>query len=234
MYARSEIVRDYSIEQIGMTKFIRVILNKNKVSIGIIGYYRLPSLNKDDFLLHLNGLLGNKIIKKLDVEIFLGDMNINILKTESMEVTQYLNILQRYGYCCLVDKPTRFREGQQSSCIDHVFVGNLNGSLGSQTRVLFSGLSDHCPILLNIELKQSKIAAQNKFIERINYENLSRSLGQENWNNIIDSKDVDHCAELIVSKIRNHIERAREKVYIKCKYRNLKPWITQGLIKSIM
>ena len=99
--------------------------------------------------------------------------------------------------------------------------------------MLFSGLSDHCPILLNIELKQSKIAAQNKCIERINYENLSRSLGQENWNNIIDSKDVDHCAELIVSKIRNHIERAREKVYIKCKDRKLKPWITQGLIKSI-
>ena len=47
------------------------------------------------------------------------------------------------------------------------------------------------------------------------------------------AREVDSCADLLVKKIKRHIDLATEKKYIKCKQRTLKPWITQGLVKSI-
>ena len=151
------------------------------------------------------------------------------------EATEYVNCLHRFGFCCLVNKPTRVREGQVPSCIDHFFVRNVEKYAGSHSRIMCSGISDHYPIVLNVSLQKcnKQIQKNNKYISKTNFEKLNQLIKQETWENVLSSNMVNECAYNFIETIQQHVQSTTEQKYVKSKDRKIKPWITEGLIKSI-
>ena len=234
LYVRTEIIRDCHIIQVGSFRFVRAIINKNGDLLGITGTYRLPSTNVDDFLLELNNLYEQKIVKKFETEIFLGDINIDILRVGEAVVTDYMNCLYTLGFMGGINKPTRVRQGQRSSCLDHIFIKDRSDKFEPCLNIHCSGISDHYPVLLNLKTSiQKNCRNKNKEIVKLNFKKLNDTLANENWQEVLDSRDTNVCADKFVDTLKKHIDAATEKKYIKCKNRKLKPWITQALINSI-
>lgn len=118
IYVRSNLNSVAEIMEMNNYKFLRITLNKNNVSCGILGIYRLPSMDADAFVADLSTALSR--ITPQTVEVFGGDINIDIIKNEPT-VSRYLNSLCEFGYNPYINKPTRENQ-MSSSCIDHLFV----------------------------------------------------------------------------------------------------------------
>lgn len=70
-------------------------------------------------------------------------------------------------------------------------------------------------------------------VKRLNYVGIAKDIGEQNWDEVLNSKDVNRAVEkftIILQKImeRNEIEFTQKKSNVK-----LKPWITDTLIKQI-
>lgn len=232
-YVKSDLVRDCSIITIGLTKFVRIVLTKNSITTGLIGCYRLPSLDVQNFVSHLENLYSEKLQKRFNIEIFLGDININILETSKTEVTNYMNCLQSFGFHSLVNKPTRVQLGRKSSCLDHFFVRVLDKHLENQSKIMRCGMSDHYPIILNIKLKECQKIINQITYSKLNSKKLNRNLKNENWDHLLQSQEAEYCADYLINTIKKHIDTATEQITSKSKAKKLKPWITQGIINSI-
>lgn len=239
IYAKNDLVTDAQIIAVNQSKFLKVTLLKNSMSIGVIAHYRLPSTSQDSYLLDLENLLQNNS-EKCNVDIFVGDTNLNLLDSKSGNVNKYISILGSSGYKNLIDKHTRVA-GETKSCIDHIaartngqnkLIQNLN------TVILISSISDHYPVLLNLQLKpQEAKPSPNpqriKFQKRINEQQLTLRLHNENWQDILQSRDPNCIAQKFVDRLQTHIKACTNTIKTLSKSKAIKPWITQGLVASI-
>lgn len=232
MYVKSDLVKESKIIKIENHIFLRILINKLKTFIGLTGIYRLPSADKQGFLESLNTLYSERIHENQQIEIFLGDINFNILNLQDVNVINYLNILQQYGFVSVVDKPTRERNDQAPSCLDHFFVKN-SVHYDMNSRIVYSGLSDHYPIILNIKLRKEIVPSINNFIEKIDYHKVEDALNYKTWESVLECRNPNKCAEILVTSLKTILENATDKIYLKCGNRKLKPWITLGIINSI-
>lgn len=235
IYAKSGLVLHSEIIIINETKFLRITLEKNSVTIGVVAHYRLPSLSQDTFISDLELLLGN--FNQCSVEIFVGDTNLNILDARSKNISKYLGLLGSFGYKNLINDVTR-TDGDTKTCIDHFAVKINNKKYINETNsvILRSSLSDHYPILLNLKLhyeKQSITPQTLKFKEKIDKLRLTELLQNETWQDILQSGDPNQVAEKLVNKLQNILQKCKTKQKIKSKTKRLKPWITEGLVTSI-
>lgn len=105
------------------------------------------------------------------VIILIGDMNINIIGSETVNNYDYLDLLSESGFCSYINVLTRLSVGQQHSCFDHAFIGDNNNSLGDiNTGVLLTDITDLCTIVVNCSIPLPiKAKNVNNIINIINY-----------------------------------------------------------------
>lgn len=92
-----------------------------KLVIGCI--YRSPSSSLTDFCEALNKVLHTLSFERKNV-VIMGDMNVNLLDTTTPSYMEYTNILNGYGFECLITVPTRRSINGLSTLIDHA-LSNL-------------------------------------------------------------------------------------------------------------
>lgn len=224
---------------IDQTNLLRVTFEKNKVKFGITASYRPPSTNLGQYITCINNFI--ETLKKQKIEIFIGDINVNILDNNDINTITYLTTLAQLGFLPYINKPTRVTENTRS-IIDHIFVRVGDKILTQQTLnikpVLFeTALTDHYTILLSVEYKKKNRIPTNKqihtHINKISHNKLSKLLQKENWLDVIQKNDAEISYKIFIEKLNNFIGISTTKIKLTNKTRKIKPWITAGIINSI-
>ena len=185
-------------------------LAKNNTSVGVVGHYRSPSQDPGTYINDLNTLLSTNAFHKCDVEVFCGDININLLDSNSTMVNNYINCLKMYGYLQKINKPTRVANNS-STCIDHFF---LCGKQESKASIITSGLTDHYKILLSIELKIVKNSYKPRYITKTDHIKLKEYLDGETWQEVCGANSSDQASERLIEVLQGHIKKATKSFKI--------------------
>nr|CAI5844172.1 unnamed protein product [Callosobruchus analis] len=82
IYVKACISANVKIANVDNYKFIRVILFEKGIRIGITAIYRPPSLDVDDYTQNLDKYLND--LQTEDIDIYLGDINIDLLKQDNI------------------------------------------------------------------------------------------------------------------------------------------------------
>ena len=126
----TDLIKEFTISTADIESLFIKICNSNQpLTIGII--YRPPSGNIENFYNQFEKIL-NKLPsnEKGCSNIICGDFNINLLKNESKK-SKFENIF--YGNCFIptISLPTHEKPGCEPSCIDNIFISDINNVIAS-------------------------------------------------------------------------------------------------------
>lgn len=236
VYIKNSINAQVTIHNFTETKVLYAILKFNDTSIGLLASYRSPSTCEKTYLKDLDNLFLN--LQRQDVDIFMGDININIKDNINAEVTKYLNILSGQGFVSYINKGTRVSQNS-STIIDHIFVRNRNKNYPNlifTSSIFETDLTDHYSVFLSIKNDGlgTKINNPGESFNKIDFFKLNTLLKKENWGDVMNCNNVQSSYNFFITKLKFYISNATKQCKVsnnRC--RKLKPWITTGLINSI-
>ena len=118
-------------------------LNSDKtVTVAVI--YRPPNTSIESFHTKISSIMD--ILKKENKNCYLmGDFNINILNSESHDLTgQFVDIMSSNAFLPLITRPTRITTS--ATLIDNIFTNNLDDIVHSVRGIYVTDISDYYPI----------------------------------------------------------------------------------------
>ena len=201
-------------------------------------HYRHPRLKDKKYPEYLRKTL-TKINKEHKEIIIIGDFNYNLLKFDSSdEVNDFISLISTQLLQPHILAPTRIVSGNKPSLVDNIFM-NLTEKHTTSGNLL-DKISDHLPNFLIIEDfaisrknegRRSKRDFRN-FDEDKFLADLDETFINSNINNLADvNEKFEFLQEYIVQIIdKNAPKRMITK---KEQKREHKPWITEGIQKSI-
>lgn len=236
VYIRNNIAVETNIQELTDTNLLNISFKINNTTVGITASYRLPSTDTQLYITELAQYLDSK--NKNQIDIFLGDININLLNYNFLEVNNYLNILAKNGYICYINEPTRITSNSKS-IIDHIFVhkrNSINQKVNINSMIFETDLTDHFSTGITFDFNEKNINDSNteKIQKKINYQKLNNFLEKEKWEQVLNCKDVQESYNIFINTLILYINKATKTINIhNNKVRKIKPWITIGLINSI-
>lgn len=241
VYVRNEI--DFVLGDVNFKYFegVRGILKFNDYKAHLFAIYRPPENGKImHFIDEIDILL--KSVCETEQIFVVGDINIDVNKSELLNVQRYNNVMADHGMRRCVYSDTRVEERLgvfSSSCIDHFYIRANNKQHAIYSAVLETKISDHYIILVGIQNNTNIDNQTGKSLKRILNENKVKSgLKLVDWNAFLD-KHVDPCSLYndIKGKFHEVYDKAEEiKMISKLEpqyKRNAKPWITSEIKKTI-
>lgn len=168
---------------------LSIVLNDS--TLNLICVYRSRSLLQENFL---DGIAYNMSC------ILCGDINIDLNKINAVSV-RYLNILSSYGFKSCINEDTKVNiMNGTSTCIDHIFLKNLNDFDSTIGYVCQNNITDHYSTILSLNKIGSSIQNNNisnlKKIDCILFNKLKHFLASECWVNVLNSTNVDAAVGL--------------------------------------
>ena len=166
----------------------------------ILAIYRPHTGTISEFIEFLTDILNNTLI--FGKPCFLvGDFNINLL-LDTPEVESFKNFMYSHSFVSFITRPTRFRENNAPSILDHIWGNHL--SFFSSGIVLYD-LTDHYPTYIRIPFFKKTIETTT-----IKFRNFSQSqnnvfsnfLQTFDWTRI-KCNNVDKYTENFVSVLNN-------------------------------
>lgn len=207
--------------------------NKQNIVIGCI--YRHPGANLTQFTEQLDQLI--KSLNQNHSEIYIvGDMNINFLKYGSHAQTEeYLDMLYSNNFLPIITKPTRITD-HTATLIDHIYTNVVHKI--ARSGILLTDLSDHLPIfcISDTIIDKEKTNCHYRDYSQFNEDVFLDEINSINWSNILNGNcDLNEKALNVVNLIRETVDKhAPIKLASNKKMKRLrKPWITDGILKSI-
>ena len=157
--------------------------------------YRPPDGDVDNALTQLDeDVMG--ITENVECElVFLGDVNIDTLKSRTTTCQKYKDFLKQHSLSSLISIPTHISQQEQlNSCIDHIVVNRTDYFVKSGVMCL--SLSDHLPVYCF--RKRADIVKDFRFLETRSYRRFSEevfaaAIDQFDWSPCLSSNDVDWC-----------------------------------------
>ena len=142
----------------------------------------------------LSNILRDPKLSKTNT-ILLGDLNINLLEHQTHQLTsEYLALIQSLHYLPVINKPTRFPQGNQRgnpSLLDHIYVNFTPPSISG---IIQYPISDHLPTFINILLpdQHDNVKSKIKFriFNEVNRQQFTRALCDIEWERLL-SNDND-------------------------------------------
>jgi len=195
----------------------------------ILAIYRPPSKSKSEFLQQLNNHLA--LLEKTEQKdiLILGDININLLDKEDIQVENYQNKMSENGYESCIFSPTReeFRQDSfKSSLLDHVF--HKFRKFQNLSSVINYKITDHystCTLLFSSTNLKSE-----PFKDKINYTEVYKMLNKIDWLSI-DVSDAKNPVSQIAKAIHEtkcaNVERVHK--YTPTHERVSKEWISDKI-----
>ena len=89
----------------------------------IIGVYRPPSGSVDSFLLDLEDLLNDDMLRNKLI-VFTGDINLDLININSCESLNYINLMYSFCFFPIIDKITRCsnEDSFSGTNLDHIYL----------------------------------------------------------------------------------------------------------------
>lgn len=213
-----------------------ICLDIGGVKYGIYTLYRSPSSNLSMFLDELDHYF-KLATNENNIDIFLGDININLLNKNSGYAGRYLAQMNSHGFIALCRGVTRSESG---SCLDHLFVRNKNKSLlnNLKTFIIEHDISDHYPVMLNISNNlrnktKTMSSAQKELLKKIDFEKLRLHAADSDWNHILEILSPEDATNYLLQKLDQIIKKSEVTVNLSSRHKRIKPWITTAIINSI-
>lgn len=226
VYVRSNSSYNHRIHSVNGLNFLIVDSISRGETIKLIAVYRPHTISKDVFNKSLT-LLFNDVKMTSDVNLFVGDINIDLFSDES-GTQEYQNILSEQGLLSAVNGITRPQSG---TCVDHIFFKTGITVENVISLTLQVDITDHYPVALVLARDQSVSKRQIlKTKKIIKYADLNESLREELWTEAYESQNIDVAAEAFVDRLKLLIERSTSSIKL---IRKRKDWITPGIMKSI-
>ena len=213
------------------------IIQPNCKNIIIGAIYRPPELKVTDFNLEFDIFLGSLDCRK---PIFLvGDYNMDLLKSNvSNEIDNFIKNINSHCFLPTIDKPTRITKTSKT-LLDNFFINSH--CYYSRSAIIFNDLSDHCPILLIVDLKINKSSLPNFFFKRFYTKHkismFQEALHIEDWREICqkanESRNPNEAYNLFITTFTHlyNVFFPLNKVNSNDKSSISHPWMTEGLKK---
>lgn len=120
---------------------------------------------------------------ELKNHIICGDFIIDLLKSNNLNVMNYLKIFYGFGFYSCVNNVTR-QTNTSASCIDHFFVERFFINIHSYD--FLSLITDNFSIILSIclnnnHLQNNNCNNTNKVLPIIDYDKFNLSINNLNW-----------------------------------------------------
>ena len=248
IYVKNDIVfanlPQYSIfsERIFESIFIEVSSEDNKKFV-IGSVYRpgtsYPGLTfKEQFSQFteiLSGILA-ELGTKYDNVFIVGDFNLDLIKiNENKYVAEYIDTLLAFGFLQLITKPTRIANNS-ASLIDHVLTNSSCELYDSY--ILCSCISDHFPIIHNINFKKPKCKPDRVESRNFSIMNINRfktALTNYNWNHVLSENNCPQLAYTnFITTFNSLIDVFFPVTQIKfnSNIHRIEPWMTTGILIS--
>ena len=235
LYINEHYVRNSNLADIDTLKcteslFVEIQISSSlKCIIGVI--YKPPDLNNNQFFDEFTNAL-EQLNNKNKTAFLVGDFNLDLFNISSDNASlEFFNILASYGFLPTIFKSTRISDGRWS-LIDNIFCNNIE--LVTSSGIIYEDISDHLPIFVccSLQLKARSSEVENKIFDKNKIENLKEYLTNE-LNNFSDITDPDEAAYRVLTAYTKGIEMFSYKVKYTRKNKNLKPWISSGILASI-
>ena len=157
-----------------------------------------------------------------------GDFNIDILKRKVNQGTKFfLDTMYSIGLYSLIDRQTRI-SSHSFSLIDNVFTNVTNHKVTSG--ILVSDITDHLPIFVFCTYPNpKKCNVKNVLLTKKTPLSLSNNLGEECWDNVFRTADVDTAYGEFMTFSKQYNICCPMKTVRNSTTRRDKPWITNGL-----
>lgn len=214
----------------------RLTCKKHGLNVGITAVYKPPPIPKKYFIYDIEHYLDT-LNESNDIEVYIGDANINILDASDDDSFEYLAAMTQLGFQSYINSVTRFDTG---TCLDHLFIRNKKTTKNIDFRsfVIDSHITDHTPILLNItqntleKNNNARITTIDK--TRTDLNKINNLLQIQDWTAVTNDQNPESSTELFLSLYNNIISQGTERYSIQVKHhKKIKNWITNGLIISI-
>jgi len=218
IFISSELDYDCQLDfQIGGCEYIQIQVNvfhktiKHKYYLHCI--YRHPGPLHPSFNNDLENYI--KKCKKINKQIIIGDININILDAKCPQTNAYLDMISEYSFLPLILKPTRITD-TGSTLIDHIMYNGYDGHKIYSGNI-FSDISDHLPNYAFISLSLIKLQNKERPLIRIhtkeNIENFVNKVSSIDW--AIDKKEN---ADYLFNKFYSTFQTCYEESFSLKKY----------------
>lgn len=237
VYIRESIEAMINIIPLSNINLLRVTFFYNDNSIGLTASYRPNPTNIRQYIGELDGYFAN--IARKSIELFIGDINIDLLKISDTQVSNYVNTLAEHGLFSYIDKPTRITESSQS-LIDHIFVGMNNKvrkDLLIKSCICRISLTDHDMVCLSIAPRgkhtKSEVNKRDPYHKVINLDKVRNDLVGEQWIGVFDSDCVHSAGEAFYSILNKHIINNTTFRKISNKKFKIKSWMSEAILNSI-
>ena len=216
--------------------FIEIINENNKNTLmGVV--YRPPNHHIDTFLDNLDESLHIISQEKKDIYI-MGDYNIDLLSlTNQNTSSRFLNNLSSFSLQPHINKYTRIT-ATSSTLIDNIFSNIVDDE--SINGILYYDISDHLPVFTiakspsHLRKNSTKSHDKRRKETEHNIESLKTDLAQEEWRDVFQQNNVNEAYEKFLHKLLFYYDKNIPLVRVKT-YKKIKnPWITKGIINSIL
>ena len=173
------------------TCVIKLILNGQNTYI--IGIYRPPSSNINDFLIELEQILWSIPVNNNELVILTGDFNIDLTTLNANTTNDLMSLLSSMFMYPIITKPTRLENN--SSTLDQIWI---NRYLPTFAGIIYFDVTDHCPCFLNFKLPKSqlikdKITIESRPFTETKLNLLIEKMINTDWNDLINFDDVNSC-----------------------------------------
>ena len=202
------------------------------VIVGMI--YRPPNQDLNVFIETIREILETvKTEKKL--LYLMGDFNINLLESDRhLQTSEFLDLL--YSYCMfpLVTKPTRITSNS-STLIDNIYLNDIS-AVNTFSGLLYTEISDHLPIFtVNHKSRMTNTSQHRKsrLFTSKNFENFENRLIHLDWTDVLSKTNGREAFKLFYEKFCHVYDQCFPLKEIKMNYQNRKPWLSDGIKKSI-
>lgn len=234
VYIKSHYNYTYKLVQLSNTKIIYIDIELSSVSnLALTAVYRLPSTNPYEFNSSLLEFLQNIDRQHNTYSVFIGDLNIDILKNNDY-CSEYLNIMNEFGYVSVINTQTRVQD-QVGSCIDHIFIKSENDITDKLIPlVVQTNITDHYTIAFQVIFEPKKFLNNNvRYKKCVSNNKLLTALGHISWNSVYTANTASSAVTELVNILSKTIENCTDTIQAKRKNTKIAPWITKALVKSI-
>lgn len=225
----------YSLLPNAKATISRIKLQMANITIGLTATYKPPPISKLDFVNDLHAYL--EPLTCLDIEIFTGDINIDILNDNDNQVINYIGMMNVMGFQAYINSVTR---PASETCLDHIFVKKKINSnkINIKSYIVEEDITDHNPIMLFLnqeKVYQEKTNHQETILKsKLNILKFKQLLGDFDWSCVKNGNDPESATDLFLDIYQRLLKEATETRYVKIKnYKKIKSWITNGIVTSI-
>jgi hypothetical protein len=200
--------------------------------VGVV--YRPPNHDVQVFNDNLAEIMHNLKIEQKIVYL-MGDFNLNLLESKDhLPTSEFIDLMYSHSLFPLITKPTRIT-GRRATLIDNIFTSDIC-SIDMLNGLFYTDISDHLPVF-SICCK-NKISNDLKFIQtrmmkEKNIESFIGKLRHTNWESILNNQNGQVAFSDFFEKYSKLYDECFPLKTVKMNYHNRKPWLSEGLRKSI-